>query len=180
MERVELMPGALTLSPVLSEAECEAEIAWAEAQGFEAAPVSTTRGAVMLPEVRNNARVMVDDPAKAACLWARINAHIKDVGSWGPVGLNERFRYYRYHPGQRFAPHQDGSFRRDETERSFLTFLIYLNGGCEGGETRLPGASVSPQAGLGLLFRHELLHEGAALQAGVKYVLRSDVMFRRR
>jgi hypothetical protein len=61
-----------------------------------------------------------------------------------------------------------------------LTFLIYLNEGCEGGETRLPGASVSPRTGLGLLFQHLLLHEGAALQAGVKYVLRSDVMFRRR
>ena len=32
---------------------------------------------------------------------------------------------------------------------------------------------------MALIFEHELLHEGAAVTAGRKYVLRSDVMYGR-
>lgn len=65
--------------------------------------------------------------------------------------------------------------------------LIYLSA-CGGGETKFYGsrnrvlASVVPQPGLALLHKHGdycLEHEGAAVTAGVKYVLRSDVVFRR-
>jgi saccharopine dehydrogenase (NAD+, L-lysine-forming) len=34
-----------------------------------------------------------------------------------PVGVNERFRCYRYEPGQRFAPHYDGAYQRSATVR---------------------------------------------------------------
>jgi hypothetical protein len=36
---------------------------------------------------------------------------------------------------------------------------------------------VTPETGLGLLFDHYLLHEGAAVTSGRKYVLRSDVIY---
>jgi prolyl 4-hydroxylase len=36
---------------------------------------------------------------------------------------------------------------------------------------------VTPEAGLALIFDHDLLHEGAAVLEGQKYVLRSDVMY---
>src|SRR5687768_5821786 len=39
--------------------------------------------------------------------------------------------------------------------------------------------SVKPKAGSALLFLHNMLHEGARLEGGVKYVLRTEVMFRR-
>ena len=32
---------------------------------------------------------------------------------------------------------------------------------------------------MALLFQHRLLHEGAEVTAGVKYVVRSDIMYRR-
>ena len=35
-----------------------------------------------------------------------------------------------------------------------------------------------PAAGLALVFDHTLLHEGALLKKGVKYAMRTDVMFR--
>ncbi len=41
-------------------------------------------------------------------------------------------------------------------------------------------ASVTPEPGLALLHRHGdacLLHEGKPVTAGVKYILRSDVIF---
>src|SRR5262249_50930092 len=61
------------------------------------------------------------------------------------------------------------------------TMLMYLNGGFAGGETgihcRTP-LRVVPAKGMALLFRHHLLHEGAPVIKGRKYVLRTDVMYR--
>lgn len=34
-----------------------------------------------------------------------------------------------------------------------------------------------PEPGLGLFFKHRLLHEGAEVLRGVKYALRTDVMY---
>jgi hypothetical protein len=98
------------------------------------------------------------------------------------VGINERFRCYRYTPGQRFALHADGTFARSREERSLLTFLIYLNQGMSGGETAFPeqGQCIVPQTGMALLFQHPILHEGCAVREGKKYVLRTDVMYRNR
>jgi hypothetical protein len=45
------------------------------------------------------------------------------------------FRVYKYLPGQQFKMHRDGSYERNENEKSFYTFLIYLNDDFEGGET---------------------------------------------
>ena len=39
--------------------------------------------------------------------------------------------------------------------------------------------SVTPKTGNALLFRHDLLHEGAPLLDGRKYILRTEVLFRR-
>ncbi len=44
----------------------------------------------------------------------------------------------------------------------------------------LPTAGVKPVPGRVLLFEHRLLHEGEEVSDGVKYVVRSDIMFRRR
>lgn len=96
------------------------------------------------------------------------------------VGLNERFRFYRYDPGQAFRWHTDGWHRRSERERSFHSVLLYLNGGFVGGATEFsPGSPVIPAAGRALLFDHRLMHQGAPVREGRKYVLRTDLMFAR-
>ena len=83
---------------------------------------------------------------------------------WKAVGLNERFRFYRYDPGQRFARHTDGSFRRDNGEQSHFTFLVYLNDGFDGGATAFhenrASLLVTPERGKALVFYHRQLHEG--------------------
>jgi predicted 2-oxoglutarate/Fe(II)-dependent dioxygenase YbiX len=169
----------------LSAEECEHLIARGEAAGFQEAPITTAAGFVFDKEVRNNARLMVDDPALAAELWERARPFIPwQRGEWQAVGLNERLRCYRYDVGERFAPHYDGCFQRANGERSHLTFLVYLNDACEGGETRFyrdnrPCLEVHPACGQALVFVHEQLHEGAAVMRGRKYVLRTDVMYRR-
>ena len=55
--------------------------------------------------------------------------------------------------------------------------MIYLNDGYEGGATRFDSLSVDGRAGRALVFAHGLIHEGSEVTRGMKYVLRSDVMF---
>lgn len=110
--------------------------------------------------------------------------------------LNERMRFLKYGKGQYFRPHFDGSFRvpgGDET--SFYTLHLYLNGvgdeseegkgKLEGGATTFhaederPDLDVDPKTGRVLIFQHQgLMHSGADVLAGVKYTLRTDLMYR--
>jgi len=174
----------MTLSHVLSSEECDAQIAYAETIGFGDAPITTAFGPVMAPDIRDNTRVMVDDPARAEELWRRIAPTVpKELGPWSAVGLNERLRYYRYDRGQTFRWHRDGAFVRHERERSHLTVLLYLNDDFDGGETEIDvdeSIKVRPERGAVLLFVHHVRHQGAAVSRGRKYVLRSDVMYRRK
>lgn len=161
-------------------------IAQAEAHGFGAAPVTVgVNRYMMIPDLRNNTRVMIDDPELAAALWPRIAPFMPSrIGAYTAVGLNERFRYYRYEPGQQFDWHRDGSFVRSDDEQSLLTLLFYLNDDCEGGTTDFMFVAdnelhVVPEKGMGLVFSHPFYHRGAPVVAGKKYVLRTDVMYRR-
>src|SRR5436190_303982 len=42
---------------------------------------------------------------------------------------------------------------------------------------RVKTVGVKPVTGHALIFLHEMLHEGAAVSAGRKYILRTDVMY---
>ena len=153
-------------------------IARAEELGFERATINTQRGAVRDEATRNNDRVVIDDETLARSLWLRLQDHLpKFVAGRQAIGLNERFRFYRYDLAQQFRGHVDAPYTRSNGEMSMLTFLIYLNDGFRGGETSFPNTVVAPQSGLALAFRHEIFHEGRAVLEGRKYVLRSDVMF---
>lgn len=169
----------------LSAGECDGHIGAAEAVGFEEATIDTRSGPEMRKEMRNNTRVTLDAPRLAAELFERAAPLLPpSFGEWSLSGVNERFRYYRYEPGEMFRPHQDGTFRRSETERSMLTFMVYLNEGCSGGSTvfHLPGGEdleIVPRQGMALVFVHRQLHEGAPVLSGRKYVLRTDVMYAR-
>lgn len=172
-----------TVDDVLTAEECAGLIAKIDALGPTSAPITTAAGFVMRPDIRNNTRVVFDDVALAARLFERVRGTLPEVlSNREPVGANERFRCYRYEPGQRFAAHYDGAFDRSKTEGSLLTFMVYLNEGFGGGSTAFLhyGREVVPRTGTALLFQHRLLHEGCAVTSGVKYVLRSDVMYRAR
>ncbi len=61
-------------------------------------------------------------------------------------------------------------------------FVSYLNEDFEGGQTTFftnPERVVQPVKGDALLFQHPLVHEGSIVTAGVKYVARTDVMYRK-
>ncbi|PIN13724.1 hypothetical protein CDL12_13646 [Handroanthus impetiginosus] len=124
-----------------------------------------------------------------------------------PVGLNPNIRFYRYTVGQRFGRHIDESIDLGEGMRTHYTLLIYLSGGSPGktkakskkddgaedspdplvgGETVFYGsrnalvAEVPPTEGMALLHIHGdkcMLHEARNVSKGIKYILRSDVVF---
>lgn len=173
-------PGIVTVSGVLSPLECEVHMSTTETHGYSDAPVTTAWGPRMIPGIRNNTRVMIDDHERARWLWERIEPFVPPtLDGRRVVGLNERFRYYRYHPGQYFNWHRDGAFRRSRQEASQLTLMVYLNDDFTGGRTEFSDAApIDPQQGMVLLFEHTLGHRGAPVESGTKYVMRTDVMYR--
>eukprot|EP01126_Amoeba_proteus_P020954 TRINITY_DN2127_c0_g1_i5.p1 TRINITY_DN2127_c0_g1~~TRINITY_DN2127_c0_g1_i5.p1 ORF type:complete len:292 (+),score=49.01 TRINITY_DN2127_c0_g1_i5:62-937(+) len=120
-------------------------------------------------------------------------------GRWVPVGLNPCWRICKYFPGGHFAPHFDGPFIVSSEKRSLKTFNLYLNGDFEGGTTNFVNEKQSlyrddetgkfkaqeqnierrivPKTGMALIFNHHIFHEGEALKSGLKYIMRSDILF---
>ncbi len=129
----------------LTPEECAAFVERSEHLGYADALINTSFGPLLRKDVRDNQRILVDDPALAASWWDRAKGLlVAEWFGWTAVGLNERFRFYRYDPGQRFAPHMDGCFTRDTGEQSHFTFLVYLNDGFAGGETAFHEGRASP------------------------------------
>jgi hypothetical protein len=171
---------------VFSEEECQMIVEAAEARGFEKALLNVGGGQQVLAEgTRKNLRVMVDDLGLAAEIFFRIkDALPKTFKCHSLVGLNERLRILKYHPGDFFAIHKDGNYTRENGEISKITLLFYLNEGYEGGETTFykPAGNqvnlkVIPKTGMILLHDHRIDHGVPELEKGVKYVIRTDVMY---
>ena len=149
-------PYIFCLEDVLSQTECFEMIAFIESSNLAPAPINTVFGEKIKPDVRNNERVMRNDLELAENLFNRVKIQLpSESNNYKLSGLNELFRCYRYKPGMKFAPHSDGAFERNERERSFYTFLIYLNEVVKGGETSFavePEVTFNPRSGLGVLF----------------------------
>ena len=150
VERHELtqVPGAFQLFNVLSKAECESLIGISEELGFlPDAPVSLPRS------VRHNdSLTWIVDEQTDGTIWQRI-AHLMDdrqgiFGGDKAVGINARFRFYRYGQDDFFKPHSDGAWPGsriidDELianafpdRYSQMTLLIFLSEDFQGGATR--------------------------------------------
>lgn len=183
---------------VLSPDECTNTITRAEEAGFRQALVNVGGGEMLMQDYRNSDRCIMDDDAFAEAVFDRIKTKLPETmevygSTWKLKGLNERMRILRYSEGHFFAEHRDGSYARSNNEESFLTFMLYLNDGAKdfvGGATHFiapPQGSrihriiseVVPSAGMVLVFDHRLMHEGARLFSGKKYVIRTDVMYER-
>jgi prolyl 4-hydroxylase len=162
---------------------CKAIINEAERQGFEQATLDTQIGTITRLEYRNNERYTFDSRGLAETLWDKLkdDSKLSNPG-WQPIGLNERFRVYKYSdPSEYFASHVDGRFLRiPEQEESWVTLLVYLNDDFEGGETSFQDGDVKPKIGMAaLMTQGNYLHEALNVTKGTKYVLRTDVMYRK-
>jgi hypothetical protein len=213
IERHELaqVPGAFQLLNVLNQEECEKLISISEQLGF------LPDAAVSLPRsVRHNdSLTWIVDEQTDGIIWQRI-AHLMDdrqaiFGGSKALGINARFRFYRYNPEDYFKPHSDGSWPGSRVinddlianaypdRYSQMTLLIFLTEDFHGGETRfLVNADDSTQpatrndkvknvdirtpAGGILCFPHGMhplhcIHSSVPITDGVKYIIRSDVLF---
>ncbi|KAI8608501.1 hypothetical protein BC830DRAFT_1174370, partial [Chytriomyces sp. MP71] len=198
---------AFTTQDVLSNTECSALINHAESLGFEKALLNVGYGRQILDEdTRKSQRLIIDSTVLAEAVWARIEhlvpARIASKRANGRdlvvVGLNERLRLLKYLPGDVFQPHCDGCFARGD-EFSVLTLQLYLNECEDGGETTMwsneamwrdkddkPSEEDAAHAerrvvcrpGQALVFSHRIWHEGSVVKKGVKYVIRTDVMYK--
>lgn len=175
---------------VYSPTECADLIRRAESIGFDAASVRTRSGPKMMTQLRNNDRVNLSDQTLASQMWNRVSPDLPTLDGVPPVSVDPSIRFYRYLPGQQFRRHKDGSVFNSKGQRSKLSYLIYLNDDCKGGDTlfrerrQSEGGqferweySVEPRVGTALLFRHQRWHEGMPVTAGRKYVLRSDIFY---
>src|SRR5262249_46160937 len=101
-------PKLFVIHDFLSPQECEWHIEESERIGYADAPITTSAGFVMRKDIRDNLRLIRDDPELATAWWKRAQALlVAEWFGWQVVGFNERFRFYRYDVGQRFAPHSD-------------------------------------------------------------------------
>lgn len=145
---------------------------------------------------RDCERVLVRDEALAHKLWSRLLPFLSvdDLavrpygyggdGIWLPKGINPLFRISKYVEGGHFNVHRDVGFVVTDSFRSIYTFMVYLNdngSGCTAfyDQQKNCTLTVHPTEGTALVFTHDCLHEGQTVDSGVKYVLRSDIMFQR-
>ena len=171
--RFEEAPLLLTVQDVYSEEECRQFVQRIECN----APTLASNNRMY----RNQDRVLQDDPATAQDLFFRLKEHLPHrIRSFDLVGLNERLRYYRYQRGQRFSPHKDHWYRPTDRRITLYSVLVYFNGDFEGGETRFSeqvDRVITPEAGSAAIFQHKLEHEGCEVRRGVKYAMRTDVLY---
>ena len=188
----------------LDKNECDAWIKFAENLGFENICSPQTReyaqrecGRIsrndwdMADKLYQRMKPMVEEIASQVLI-----SH--SDATYSPLTCNGNLRLYRYNKNMSFGRHFDGSeriskFKGANTE---ITVLIYLST-CKGGATRfhLPtsskrsrkskggdrdGVAFVPEAGAILLHIHGdrcLEHEADPVIDGVKYVLRTDIVY---
>lgn len=116
--------------------------------------------------------------------WAAqiIYKYIPDVslGNMCPVGVDANMQIYNLPQGAGIVPpHVDEDFNVGSF-RALSSILVYLNDDYSGGETVFNRTVVIPkvEVGGGLLFRHNIIHEGLVVTAGHKFVLKTDLLFR--
>lgn len=148
-------------------------------------------------------RYMYFDHSLVELLWSRLEPFygsdrvVDEEGqTWRAFSLNPFLRFCKYKPGDDFGPHQDGRRMMNVDEQSFMTVNIYLTTVPEshGGATRVLKRSqegeddgrkhkvigvMQPVEGMASVFRDSLFHDGERLEGGVKYLLRTDVIYRR-
>jgi len=145
---VAAVPGAFQLLNLLSAEECRRLRDLSETLGYlEDAAVSLPRS------IRHNdSFTWIADDETYDIIWRRSRAQLCDDSEYNAakavLGLNARFRFYRYGPGDYFAPHTDGSWPGSRVvdgelldnaypdRWSQFAFLLFLSDDYQGGATQ--------------------------------------------
>lgn len=131
---------AFILLNVFTPEQCQQWIDLTEQRGYGQALVNVGGGMQVLnTDFRNSDRCIIDDPSMAETLFERIKGFLPPTWKgYRLVGLNERLRFLRYGPGQKFEAHYgkrgssmlldpsslrlDGEYHREDAsrEQSFI------------------------------------------------------------
>jgi len=187
----------IVLSGLLTRRECQKIIAETERVGY---------GYTSFPKAyRGNRRLQLDDVTGtlAAKIWSGIQSFVPaqlqvdwmpknrlgdyPTGRWRAVGCKTRFRFSKYFAGEHFEKHVDSLQCFGPDRFSLLTVNVYLNDLLpeQHGRTRFflardgdSVASAGGTAGSLVIFRQEgPIHDGEALSSGLKYLMRTDVIY---
>eukprot|EP00040_Diaphanoeca_grandis_P004917 m.30589 g.30589 ORF g.30589 m.30589 type:complete len:524 (+) comp16311_c1_seq2:130-1701(+) len=185
---------AYNLEGIFTPDECVQLVQAAEAVGFGYTPYRK--------QYRGNLRLITMDASLADAVWCRIKHTMPQIvyqtdfkdkkkkTKWEVVGLNACWRISKYYPGDKFGKHVDAAYYENATSQSMFTVNAYMNGGFTNGATRFyqnrkskdPVFSVIPKPGTACVFRQPpsaaYEHDGEELGSGVKYLFRTDVMYR--
>lgn len=201
VRREDVATGVFLLHGLMTVKECRRLVGVAEELGFSHAGLAIGDDTYRVNlAARNNLRVVLDAPALAAGLWSRLRERVDPLHEGAAArAVNTRFRVYRYEQGQRFAPHVDVRTTVPGGETRY-SLMIYLSDAFGAGETRFFETkdratrrgqargrkfdnrvrfSLRPPVGSAVVFDHLLLHEGAEVESGVKYAVRSDLVYAR-
>jgi len=191
------LPGAFQILNLLSQDECQQLVRISDTLGYhDDAPVSLPR------HIRHNTNFNwivgegVDGP-----IWDRCN-HLFQPSTFSgcvPLGLNARFRFYRYDKDDFFAPHTDGAWPGSRVRDgrlvtdaygdrvSEMTMLLFLTDGYQGGRTLFQTGhettvTVTTPKGAALCFPHGMhpqhcVHAGEQITSGHKIIIRTDVLY---
>jgi predicted 2-oxoglutarate/Fe(II)-dependent dioxygenase YbiX len=150
------VPGGFQLLAVLSPQECAHLIQLSQQLGY------LPHAAISLPrEIRHNDNVVwVTDELTDQIIFKRVEQLLRqapDIAAGKqPVGLNARWRFYRYGVGDFFKFHSDGAWPGSRVideqlianaypdRFSLMTFIIFLNDDFDGGATRFRVSATDP------------------------------------
>ena len=180
----------LLLKRLLLDKECNQIIARAEELGFEQIQVTNRKG-----EYRKCKRVIIKNELEKWLFLKLKQLCPETVVSSNNVeykvsSVNNEVKILKYETGDHFkGVHCDETFVQRHSDggvtvtKSMLTIAIFLNEGFRGGHLefstfdKVKSVIVGAKRGTGVLFQQTIPHSADGLTAGVKYLLRADVMY---
>lgn len=196
--KIDLLPNhqCFVLHNVLTLDECNQLVTQGESYGFIDLANTYTQN------YRTNKRIINFNQELKQILWKRINEFCDTTievdgkhptisttyftsGTWKIDNLNDNFRLCKYNPTNFFKRHIDEGYHPDpKNHRSLKTCMLYLNSDFEGGETvfyfdKDNEHVLKPEAGMCLIFNQNILHEGLVVKSGLKYFIRTDILYKK-
>ena len=179
----------ITINEVLNNNECDKIISMSELKGFTQASFFTDKFGKehFYNDIRQSKRCIIDDDKFVKALYQRISHYIPQTYKGTKFdSINPRLRILKYYPDDYFTRHQDGKyFDAKNNTVSKITVLIYLNDNYSNGYTKTYfsssdtiGHDIIPFVGMICLMDHDIEHEVKPLKSGIKYVIRTDLMYK--
>jgi predicted 2-oxoglutarate/Fe(II)-dependent dioxygenase YbiX len=196
---IEEVPSAYHLHNLLSIDECQKFINISEKLGYQQKPE--------LYESRSHL-IWVVDNATERIIWNRCKDSLENIKflfeNRKPLGLNAKFRFYRYNEGELLKFHKDSASSGKRVinrhlianaypdRYSEMTLILFLNEDYCGGSTRFLveqdysknslKVDIDTPAGSALCFPHgshplHWFYSFEPILSGTKYIIRTDVLF---